>query len=525
MAAARDPPFPESNSLKHKLNPNSEKRSVTRMPPPEPGLGDLLAQILPTGVRLTIRHVSSTPRPCAALFAAPPGEPPEPTFCENHYLSVSAGGSSDGHNGREIIVFGIEVLIYTTAQLTTIFISKADSTGFLHRLKVPPKVSLLRLVCNAFLAFLVRTHQRHGVRLVLSLFARAQNQYLFPGSVHNPGKHVLDDRGLIRWWCRALDPILRQYEPESVSGENDRTTESAKSSATAFLIVPGSDRFEIRGFFPTSARSDDQARPRWLNRYPRQQLCRSPDAPPRCLVPRFPDDPKTRFLIDLDDELPDPAESGPHSGQWRSVKSLDQFWDMMSFRQECSSGRSVGFLWVVINPPGLVNSISAADTRPGGSHSGPTGPQEAPETSGIPKPGSPTAQGDSHPFHWPEAGRGHVVLSEADYKSAIDFLLAHEFHNEQVSIESTKAWADNVASLADQLTWGQDVVGTSAVGEGETMAQPAEPSNLMDNGLIRKRKKADDDKPGSQDSATAPQPDQPGVNMLNAGVVRKKKKT
>lgn len=483
-------------------------------------LGDLLAQALPTNVKVIIRHISSTPSPSAALFAAPPGQPSESTFCENHFLSVSA--ADEEKNEHEIVIFGIEVLVYTTSQLTTIFISKADSTGFLHKLKVPPKVSLLRLISSTFLSFLVRSRQRNGVRLVLSLFARAQNQYLFPGSVRNPGKHVLDDRGLIKWWCRAVDPILRQFEPESTStapgdaekGLLDQTVESARNSATAFLIVPGCDRFETRGFFPVSAKSDTPDRLRWLNSYPRHQLCRDPDAPPRCLVPRFPDDPKTRFLIDLDDELSGEEESG----QWRSVKSLDQFWEMMSFRQECSAGRLVGFLWVVVNPPGLVNSIQMDQTSPG---------SRPVETSSEGR-GEATIT-DSNAFYWPEAGRAHVVLSEKDYKSAIDSLLDLEFYDEEVSMGSTKTWVDKVATLADQLIFGQHVVGRSTV--GESTAKLAEASTLMDSGLIRKRKKPDQStsEGEAQDSGTPsdikqPDPDPPGVNVLNASMVRKKKK-
>ncbi|RJE18620.1 DNA damage response protein [Aspergillus sclerotialis] len=496
----------------------------------DPDLGDLLAHVLPTDLRLTIRHLSSTPVKCEPLFAAPPGEDPETTFCENHYLSVSINPCDE--NAREIIIFGMEVLVYTTAHLTTVFISKADSTGFLHLLKAPRKVSLLRLISTTFLSFLVRTRQREGVRLVLSLFARSQNQYLFPGSIKNAEKHVLDDRGLIKWWCRALDPILREYEPESTHGSEgplDQTTESAKSSATAFLIIPGCDKFETRSFFPPSAKSDDKIHPRWVNSYPREQLCRKPDAPPRCLVPRFPDDPKTRFLIDLDDELPEPTEtggSGENSGQWLSVRSLDQFWELMSFRQECSAGRLVGFLWVVVNPPGLVNSIPMADT---------TAPASQDVSSSATAKSTITSEAKpeqlSNPFHWPDAGRGHVVLSETEYKSAIDFILEHEFYNEEVSIVSTKAWVDKVASLSDQLCWGKEIVGTNTI--FETATDPQESNNLMDSSLIRKRKKADveENKSTGVDSATPdakpqPEPEQSsGVNVLNASLVRKKKKT
>ncbi|RHZ49072.1 H3 histone acetyltransferase RTT109 [Aspergillus thermomutatus] len=554
-------------------------------------LGDSLAKVLPTGVKVTIRHVSSAPSPCVALFAAPPGEEPESTFCENHFLAVSI--SPDENEESEVIVFGIEVLVYGTAHLTTIFVSKADSTGYLHLLKNAPKVSLLRLISNAFLSFLVQTRQRPGVRLMVSLFARAQNQYLFPGSIENPGKHVLDDRGLIKWWCRVIDPILREYEPETGSHEKallDQTKESAKSSATAFLIVPGCDKFETRGFFPSTAKSDDKDRPRWLNSYPLHQLCDNPNAPPRCLVPRFPDDPKTRFLIDLDDELHGSTGAEgvkENSGHWRSVKSLAQFWEMMSFRQECSAGRLVGFLWLVINPPGLVNSVQMTSSRVASrevektvskseitrdaslseqegevaSASATSQPHDAPvtgdsrenlsgplptsdlQTSSVTQPSDSSsdtlakvqqATGPSA-FFWPDTGRGHAVLSEEDYKAAINFLIDQDFDTKDQAIASTKAWSEKVAWLADRLWVGQRVEGRNATTDfGQ---KPTDATTLITTALVRKRKKADaeSDKPGEVEGApgdseevkpTSVQSNQAsGVNVLNASLIRKKKKT
>jgi regulator of Ty1 transposition protein 109 len=548
---------------------------------PDGNLADLLAKVLPTGAELTVRHVSSTPAPSTALFAAAPGQDAESTFCENHFLSVSIESSE--HDGAEIIVFGMEVLVYNTAHLTTIFVSKADSTGFLHLLKLPRKVSVLRLISNTFLSYLARSHQRPGVRLVVSLFARAQDQYLFPGSIENAEKHVLDDRGLIKWWCHAVDPILRENEPESVSKDSKThaTVEAAKASATAYLIVPGCDRFETRNFFPASARSDPQDRPRWLAGYPLQQMCRDPSAPPRCLVPRLPDDPKTRFLIDLDDELPGPVEgenAPPSMGQWKSVKSLDQFWEMMSFRQECSAGRLVGFLWLVINPPGLMNSTTMA-SQTGNLSSAVTASsddkistsaddqsrQDASEletketvaetktaqatgasTESQPEPAAsverpPLALASSAelqstntvPFYWPEAGRGNVVLSEADYKKMMDGVLDHFYDAEEI-VASSRSYIDQVASLADQLTWGKRVAGTRS--PQDTTSQAVSTNNLLDSGLIRKRKKPEGDErkkdaneaiiaqpsgPTTSESTTS-QP--PPVNVLSAGLVRKKKK-
>ncbi|KAJ5620952.1 hypothetical protein N7510_004936 [Penicillium lagena] len=542
-------------------------------------LGDLLAKVLPIGVELTVRHVSSTPNPSPALFAAAPGQNTEPTFCENHFLTISI--DRPGDNGGETIVFGMEVMVYNTAHLTTIFVSKADSTGLLHLLELPRKVSILRLVSTTFLSFLVRTRQRPGVRLVVSLFARAQNQYLFSGSIENPTKHVLDDRGLIKWWCRAIDPILREQEPESIASEPKRlgqTAEASTASATAYLIVPGCDKFETRTFFPTTAKSDTQERPRWLTSYPLHQLCPDPKAPPRCLVPRLPDDPKTRFLIDLDDELPEPAEGEntlSDTGQWRSVRSLDQFWEMMSFRQECAAGRLVGFLWLVINPPGLVNSISMASqtcssTEAGQINDGASESKNASnydkqqnsssvhETMDAPVAISDTAsapeeqqqqnttpsfdrhpvgssaelrsQGqaaDANPFYWPEAGRGHVVLSEGDYKKMMDSFL-ESFYDEKEAITSTKNYVNHVACLADQLLWGKRIVGNSMSESIST--QSLQPSNVLDLGLVRKRKKPDAevDKSAAAEGERASSKSQDtsqGVNMLNASLVRKKKKT
>jgi regulator of Ty1 transposition protein 109 len=521
-------------------------------------LPNLLAKVLPTGVEITVRHVSSTPTPSDALFAAAPGQPSEPTFCENHFLSVSID-SKDG----ETIIFGMEVMVYNTAHLTTIFISKADSTGFLHLLKLPRKVSILRLVSNTFLSYLARTRQRPGVRLVISLFARAQNQYLFPGSIENPEKHVLDDRGLIKWWCRALDPILREHESESAPQETkalDQTVEASKASATAYLIVPSCDRFETRNFFPSTAKTDPKDRPRWLNSYPLKQLYHDPSAPPRCLVPRFPDDPKTRFLIDLDDELPEGKEGqsvSPDDGRWRSVKSLDQFWEMMSFRQECSAGRLVGFLWLVINPPGLMNSTSMESQTRRSSEDAPlhhgtdisgsttkestakhpeaveakdtSAPETATTTAADTSPELPRNEEIINPFDWPESGRGNVVLNEADYKKMMDTILDSYYDANEI-VASTKAYVDKVALLADELTWGKNVVGSNTEIGAPLATDKAKANNTLDLGLIRKRKKSlgeaaalngIQDPNGAEEAPTPPA----GVNVLNASLVRKKKKT
>lgn len=477
-----------------------------------PRLGDLLAEALPRDLPLNVRHVSTPPTRCDPLFSAAPGADPEVTFCETNFLIVTLNRDSSKVD-EEVAVCGFEVLVYTTKRLTTVFVSKADSTGNLRLIydKHPAakKGSLLRRIATTFLSFLVRTRRRPGVKTVLCLFARAQNQYLFPGSVENPGKHVLDDRGLVRWWCRVVDPILREYDVE-LQGAADGTQaeekidKSTKRIATAYLLVPGCDNYETRAFFPPSAKFDAKDRLRWRVAYPLDRICADVNVPPRCLIPRFPDDPKSRFLIDLDDELPDESSGNVppgKAGQWRSVKSVDQFWEMMAFRQECSAGRVVGFLWVVIEPPSSEKSAQEGE------------------------------QPTNSAFSWPEAGRGEVVLSESDYKKAHSVLLEGDFETEDAAVTGTMAWVRKVASLADILWWGQAITGRKE----ELDEKPAEPipaAGTVNTALNVRKRKTDSESSGEKPSdETQPRtdPSHPmnngGVNVLNGSIVRKKKKT
>jgi regulator of Ty1 transposition protein 109 len=335
------------------------------------GLKARLAAVLPEGVEFSLHHISTPPTICPAIYAPPPRSKPEKTYCESHFLAVAVRPDNDAlsqstpgdesGNKPYILVFAIEVLIYTTLNLTTLFVSKADSTGYIHLLKRPlGSPSPLKAISTTFLSHLVDTRQRPGVKLVVSLFARAQGQYLFPGSVHNSDKHVMNDRGLVRWWCGVLDPIL----------EAPRTNEDYKASsgqegiqtggriAKGYLLVPGFDKHETFSLLPPSVKVDPLRHKRWVDGHPLLQISSNPNAPPKCLIPHFPDDPKSRYMDELDGEISESHNaqirglSSGHNdpGQWKSVRSLDQFWEMMAFRQECSAGRIVGFIWVVFDP-------------------------------------------------------------------------------------------------------------------------------------------------------------------------------
>ncbi|KAF3154766.1 hypothetical protein TWF225_007309 [Orbilia oligospora] len=256
----------------------------------------------------TIHHISHPPTRCDPLYSAPRGQKPLTTRLTRHFLAVSSVSTS-------IIVYAIEVHIYTTRSSTTIFVSKADSTGFLPKPANPvPKgsASPIRATTTAFLEYLITEYNRPGIPTHLTLFARAQDQYLFPNSINNKSKHVLSDIQLIRWWARVFDPLI-----SSISNLG-HLSEPPKS----YLLVPGLEATDLRNVIPSKE---------WIHGHPYSH----PSKPVRECIPQFEDDPKARFLNELEEE------------GWKGCRNMKDFWELMSFRQECSLGKSVGFLSLI----------------------------------------------------------------------------------------------------------------------------------------------------------------------------------
>lgn len=530
-----------------------------------------LAKSLPEGCRFTIHHLSTPPTACPALYAAPPNEEPEDTYCESHFLSVSVDS-----DGSQLQVFAIEVLVYTTEYHTTLFVSKADSTGYLYLLKLPQGTpSPLKIISSTFLQYLIEHRERSDRRLVLSLFARAQNQYLFPGSIENNHKHVLDDRSLIKWWCKVVDPILDTYENERNALEETRNSivrDELGFKSHGFLRVPGCDTYETQSFLPRDEWGRIAEKHRWLTNDPLRELGRSPGLPERCLIPRFPDDPKARFVETLDDEIPDEGSQLPPSqtpaspskkqnnGRWRSVKSLEQFWEMMQFRQECSSGRLVGFLWATFQPAILCargktiideTRFQSALPTPLDSQHGecsllppqsplwsspapefsPSTPQKSISLAQTPTPTpvkrkNATAMRDlpekTKYYYWPKSSRGELILRQKDYQRAGGLLMRLDYADENVAADSTGKWISDVAERAGSKVWGRQVEGmkaTSVKGHPITAAKPA----MLNAGLIRKKKRTAEDMDGGAVEMGS-KSKEPGINTLSAVLVRKKAK-
>jgi regulator of Ty1 transposition protein 109 len=540
-------------------------------------LKHLLAEELPKDVPFTFYHYSTPPTKSSALFSAPPHAKSERTYCESHLLAASITAKDAEASGmpEELLVLAIEILIYTTKSLTTIFVSKADSTGCLSQLKLPRSQSgsPLKVICGTFVSWLARERQREGKKLVVSLFARAQDQYLFPASIDNKNKHVLDDRGLVKWWCRVLDPMVWQYKAEEerkpftdrlkedVSRGSNGSALLSEATAKGYLVIPGFETYDTLRYIPPSPVPDVPRR--WATTHPLLQIAPHPGAPPRCLVPHFPDDPKARFLDELDEELPDRgtdamvADGGTPSrsnGIWKSVKTLDQFWEFMAFRQECSSGRIVGFIWVVISPAqpsipeededepsqqALSQSFSQLESQDSirnlgrkrkpkrkaksKTEYGPI-PLRLPKikqtSSGLSTASSVSGQSSSMDmpettpyFRWPSQSRGSICFSTKNYNRAHEILIHQNFCSPASTAKATKRWKEELAVLGGVDNWGWSVTGKKE--HVVTASQSGNITPVTTVMGVRKKRKP---------SAAATTEPSEAIQDLAASVVRKKPK-
>ncbi|KAK3373109.1 histone acetylation protein-domain-containing protein [Lasiosphaeria ovina] len=551
---------------------------------------DRLAAVLPHGYKFGVYHLSTPPTKTDPLCSAPPGERPDKTYSESHFLAVSidvqnqppsqskskrsspgADELKESGTKESVLVFAIEIFIFTTAYQTTFFVSKADSTGYLQSLNLPKGTpSPVREISSAFLTYLIEHRWRKTAQLVVNLFARAQAQYLFPGSVENMGKHVLDDWGLVRWWCRVLNPLLEGPGRERWGG------------AKGYLIVPGLEETEMRAFIPRTA----AAAANWAIGHPMERISHYSAefdwVPLRCLIPRYPDDPKSRFRDELDGESSKWKED---MGSWKSVKTLDQFWEMMAFRQECSSGRLTGFIWVVFDPKGsggtaqdVPVSISASVSAPASQIVTPNSsfdtstpslppstpprrrvdilartPQSSPlklGTSTPPKPNNPPERKrvkkvlsgriiprtpkvktqqrsylNNRPtttayYHWPVEGCGDKIVDESDFKRITELLLNLDFSTLDKATGATQRWISEASMGA---RWGYQVTGKRVLSQslaGDRIANQV--TNLT--GLVRRKIGANNGALASATPLSARPINSGAVNVLGAGLVRKKKK-
>ncbi|OQO15139.1 hypothetical protein B0A48_00521 [Cryoendolithus antarcticus] len=500
-----------------------------------PRLKDALAGALPKDFNCRMRYIHTSPKPCDPLFSAPPGEDPERTKLASYFLTISTPSlsSANGFEYRDAghhFVFAMEILVYSTRRLITMFVSKADSTGYLPRRHPSP----VRVIATTFLKWLSDRLRHPRKRLVISLFARSQPTYLFPGSAKTGKKHILTGHQLTSWWVRVLDSMIRQ---KADVPNQDRDWQG-------YITVPNFNGMaEVRRFLPPDNVSSS-AKPRWKRGDPLQELAITrglPETvPTRCLLPRFPDDPKGRFIQDLDDEVgltEDTVTASPSKkkqGVWLSVKNLDTFWTVMEARQECSSGQVVGFLWLIeerrqdeascsgttrahvqsSQSTGMNDSqtydIQQNESQPSQTSQSSIGSQASsqkrrgrltgPITARQPrlKGGSSNISATSEPSFGliNDKSDGPMLTSEG-YDCAMQILLQLDFSSAEGAAQSTAKWVSEVSGMVALTpeSWVVEVCGTAEITALSDQAQNGNGALATNDlgSLVRKKKRKVDD--------------------------------
>jgi regulator of Ty1 transposition protein 109 len=288
-------------------------------------------------------------------------------------------------------IYALEILIYRSKEPTIIYISKADTTGY-------APASITRIITTVFLRYLLQITGGG----IIQLFARSQPQYVFPFSSTNGKKHILDDTQLIKWWLRVISPL----------------------NGKGKVYIPGVDKYKIKSYFPDIG-DWECSPPGGIEGFAKD------------FIPVFPDDPKARFLDDLKGD-----------GQLSST-TLTQFWELMEHRQECSSGRLVGFISMICE-----------------------------EKKGIEK-------------------SDGVVVEEKMFTRAYEMLLNGDYSSEEVACGATTNWLEAILAILPlemKGKWGFELIPSGKElenGEG-SRKRPVEeikPVNMLGAGLVRKKPK------------------------------------
>lgn len=208
----------------------------------------------------------------------------------------------------------------------------------------------------------------------------------------------------------------------------------------------------------------------------------------------------------------------------------------MAFRQECCSGRLVGFLWGVFTPVGSsfdrlsVMESPASPVRARRSN----GSEPDSQTSNSITATSQTSQSTPSPmktphlptktkyFYHPPASRGTVILPQKHYDRVLKLLLHLDYATLDVAIESSERWIGDVAMCAGRGVgrkengeegdgWGIEIIGEKEVESRIVGGGKEGGANVL--GVRRKR-----------DGEGEVQKGEEGVQMLSAGLVRKKAK-
>lgn len=353
-------------------------------------------QPLPGSSNLVLHVLVSPHRKCTGLFPHTTiSQKQRPKILQQDYLIlVSQSPSND--SSAMCLVSAVEVVLYNmpSTHASLVYISKVDSTGQV----VPGAGSPTAALVKSLLRWFTHPSTRPSPLVRIQLFARAQNQYLFPNSSDHPGKRVLTDVKLCRWWKDVLTGLVEKHQEEVKQLEGNAATTVSSVLWQCFYLFPSLSLMEAE-YMLKNAKSGGQPEvttsTAWVYSHPYASPHSrsfgitstsandngSPHETPLDIfdhIPTLPDDPKARFLHELAatdkaeasaparkklkarhsdsiDQEDEGREDSPKPTTSSSKKapsiSQEEFWERMTFRQECSSGAVTGFFTVDLVTP------------------------------------------------------------------------------------------------------------------------------------------------------------------------------
>jgi len=142
--------------------------------------------------------------------------------------------------GAYVAATEANLYIFPTTHAAIVYIPKVDTTRQGKRLSSThaATVTLLKHIVRRWVAG-GPSEGSPGWNVWVHLFARAQNQYLFPASTEPPGKNMLSDAGLVKWWKAVMDDFVSACTKDEKNSSGDRLR------VETHVILPGATDDEV----------------------------------------------------------------------------------------------------------------------------------------------------------------------------------------------------------------------------------------------------------------------------------------
>lgn len=332
-----------------------------------------------------IHVLVSSPRKFQGLF--PFARPRPRSYLQDLLVLLSEQSTPDS---PRVFTTAIEACVHNvpSTSCAIFYVSKVDTTG--QSTSPSPAATLVRSLLTYYAD--PATRPVSADHLWIHLFARAQSQYLFPNSADFSGKHPLSDVKLCAWWRRVLSEVAHAVNARA----------NAKTVIKLYYVLPGYSQLEAEHSLrrAASTATSDATGPSWIYGHPYSQTeipLPCPTADPQQnlghIIPSFDDDPKSRFMDEIacmpdaegirspprkkvrtvlhsnDADVPREAAAEKGGKEERILGELgkvsaDEFWERMSFRQECVAGAVTGFFMAAISCPTSRSVSSASPLAP-----------------------------------------------------------------------------------------------------------------------------------------------------------------